>query len=36
MYLYQTKNVVYGVACFIHADLDRFVLLILEFLVFRE
>ena len=23
MYLYQTKNVVYGVACFIHADLDR-------------
>ena len=24
MYLYQAKNVVYGVACFIHADLDRF------------
>ena len=24
MYLYQVKNVVYGVACFIHADLDRF------------
>ena len=24
MYLYQTKNVVYGVACFIHAAFDRF------------
>ena len=23
MYLYQAKNVVYGVACFIYADLDR-------------